>query len=579
MKKIISILVIMVLVTIVLSIHHANASELYLPLRDFSHGSGDGQFKGGSASIKIDSARNIYMADNGNYRIQKFSPDGKFITKWGTQGTGQGQFSGISGICIDSSNNVYVIDPYNQKEIQKFSNDGTYISSLNLRLDLLSPENCAIDSSGNLYLASAYSVIKYSPTGEPSNWAGHQGSATPTPSDQFQNPNNIVIDSSGNIFIADTANYRIQEYAANQTFVKTIGSQGSGDGQFTNPFGLTVDSTGNIYVVDNANGKIQKFSPDGKFITKWISADIIGGNGIAVDSSDNVYAGIHVFAHRYTPIANNQTIIATQNNGTNFILTGFVDSTQTQTYSIVTQPLHGILSGIPPNLSYTPTLNFFGSDSFTFKIHEGTRDSNVATVPITVNAGKYPPQVNAGLTQTISSGSLVTLDGSKSYDIDGDKLTYSWLQTAGTPVTLSDKTSFQPIFTAPTVNTDMILTFVLTVNDGTSSNSTSITVTIKPSSSSQSIQNTTPPMQPNTLQQSSVSINQTINTQQTNQNQISQSVSPNKISTTSITPQPSTINQVNDTNGKSIQDIISERIATANKLKQLIDQSGQQTTS
>src|SRR5439155_791030 len=56
----------------------------------------------------------------------------------------------------------------------------------------------------------------------------------------------------------------------------------------------------------------------------------------------------------------------------------------TLTYTIVTGPAHGTLSGTAPALTYTPVPNYNGPDSFTFKANDGTLDSNVATVTITV---------------------------------------------------------------------------------------------------------------------------------------------------------------------------------------------------
>jgi hypothetical protein len=74
------------------------------------------------------------------------------------------------------------------------------------------------------------------------------------------------------------------------------------------------------------------------------------------------------------------------------------------------------------------------------------------------------PIANAGPDQTVSTGQVVTLDGSRSTDPDGDPLTFSWRQTAGAPVTLSGATTLMPQFAAPSVAG--LLTFLLTVNDG-----------------------------------------------------------------------------------------------------------------
>lgn len=90
------------------------------------------------------------------------------------------------------------------------------------------------------------------------------------------------------------------------------------------------------------------------------------------------------------------------------------------------------------------------------------------------------PTAAAGADQTVDEFDAVTLDGSASNDPDGDSLTYSWTQTAGTTVTLSDRTVAMPTFDAPDVtapNTPDTLTFELTVNDGTA-NSLANTVDI-----------------------------------------------------------------------------------------------------
>ena len=75
------------------------------------------------------------------------------------------------------------------------------------------------------------------------------------------------------------------------------------------------------------------------------------------------------------------------------------------------------------------------------------------------------PNAVAGVGQRVSVGALVTLNGSGSNDPDGDTLTYSWSQTLGQTVTLSDTSVAQPTFTAPTVSSDTLLQFQLTVAD------------------------------------------------------------------------------------------------------------------
>ena len=78
------------------------------------------------------------------------------------------------------------------------------------------------------------------------------------------------------------------------------------------------------------------------------------------------------------------------------------------------------------------------------------------------------PIANAGSSSTVQPGSKVVLDGTKSYDPNGDSLSYLWLQLAGgQPVSLSNNNTSTPSFVAPSVtNNNIILTFELVVSDG-----------------------------------------------------------------------------------------------------------------
>jgi hypothetical protein len=88
------------------------------------------------------------------------------------------------------------------------------------------------------------------------------------------------------------------------------------------------------------------------------------------------------------------------------------------------------------------------------------------TCIIDISAGYQPPVANAGTARTVASGSIVVLDGSGSTDPEGGITSYNWKQTAGIPVTLSNPTSVDPIFTAPLIDdAGEDLVFELTVTD------------------------------------------------------------------------------------------------------------------
>jgi hypothetical protein len=89
------------------------------------------------------------------------------------------------------------------------------------------------------------------------------------------------------------------------------------------------------------------------------------------------------------------------------------------------------------------------------------------------------PNAVAGASQTVSIGTLVTLDGGSSNDPDGDALTYQWTQTMGPTVPLSNADMASASFTAPTVTSDALLRFNLAVTDPDGLNdSASVAVTV-----------------------------------------------------------------------------------------------------
>jgi hypothetical protein len=96
------------------------------------------------------------------------------------------------------------------------------------------------------------------------------------------------------------------------------------------------------------------------------------------------------------------------------------------------------------------------------------------------------PIADAGPDQTVDSNDIVQLDGSNSSDPNGSLLTYSWTQSKGAKVTLSDANSSNPTFTAPETNDPVDLIFQLTVtnDEGGSSEPDEVNIIVKPLSTS-----------------------------------------------------------------------------------------------
>jgi tripartite motif-containing protein 71 len=300
-----------------------------------SFGSGDGQFNT-PEGVAVDGSGNVFVADYGNDRIQKFTNTGTFVTKWGSTGSGDGQFNSDIGVGVDGSGNVFVADTYNNR-IQKFDNSGTLLSMFGWGVQdgsaafetctsscqggisgtgdgqFSTPTGVAFDGTANVYVADLGNnrIQKFDNSGtllSMFGWGVQDGSAafeTCTSScqagisgsgdGQFNAPHAVAVDGSGNVFVTDEQNHRIQKFDGTGTFLTKWGSLGSGDGQFTNPFNLAVDGSGHVFVGDG-NNRIQKFTNTGTFVTKWGSSGTGDGQfstptGVAVDGTGNIFVG------------------------------------------------------------------------------------------------------------------------------------------------------------------------------------------------------------------------------------------------------------------------------------------------
>ena len=98
------------------------------------------------------------------------------------------------------------------------------------------------------------------------------------------------------------------------------------------------------------------------------------------------------------PRCDDQTVQVIQDTAKQITLTAVDDNGDAVSFSIVTPPQHGTLTGSGATRTYTPANNFFGADSFTFKGNDGTLDSTVATVSINVNTNSaldgFDPNAN-----------------------------------------------------------------------------------------------------------------------------------------------------------------------------------------
>ena len=181
----------------------------------------------------------------------------------------------------------------------------------------------------------------------------------------------------------------------------------------------------------------------------------------------------------HAPTASPQSVSAAEDTSAAITLTGSdtdAGDALTLTYAVTVAPEHGTLSGTAPNLTYTPALNYYGSDSFTFTVSDGAATSAAATVSITVGAvNDAPAAAGQSVTTLEDTPKVITLTGA---DVDGDALASYTVTTPPAHGTLSG--SAPNLTYTPALNYNGPDSFAFTVSDGTATSAAAavnITVT------------------------------------------------------------------------------------------------------
>lgn len=182
---------------------------------------------------------------------------------------------------------------------------------------------------------------------------------------------------------------------------------------------------------------------------------------------------ISVSSRNDAPVALANFVTLDEDTPTSVVLSGRDADGDTLTYTVVSSPSHGTLTGPAANLTYTPAPDYQGPDSFTFTVSDGQATSAPATVTLSVLPGNDAP-VAEPLALTVPAGhpTPIFLSGQ---DEDGDELTFAIV--TGPHVGKLTGTPPDVLYTAPPSFLGTAR-FTFSVSDGTASSQAEVQLTV-----------------------------------------------------------------------------------------------------
>ncbi len=183
------------------------------------------------SDVALDEDGNIYILDSGNHRIQKFSPDGKYLATLGRKGQGPGEFVYPESIDIDESGNILVSDPNNQR-IQVLTPEGK--EARTIRMIDEQPGIMRLTRSGRMVMAAGSRMMMFSADEE-------------EPKDL---PKLVkILDAPGTVQ---------KEFGEARDYKNLLLNRAGNGIQFA------LDGQDNVYLAFSYQNRIEKFSPDGR---------------------------------------------------------------------------------------------------------------------------------------------------------------------------------------------------------------------------------------------------------------------------------------------------------------------------
>ena len=362
--------------------------------------------------VAVDGSGNLYIAAYYQNRIFEVNTSGTISV---VAGNGAQGYSGDAiskgavnatlyrpyAVAVDTAKNVYIADEYNCV-VRKVDSTGTITTIAGVAgqcnstgSNLSYPAGLAVDSFGNLFIADQYNCVVRKfvlATKAMSIYAGklascgYAGDSAAATSAQMYYPAGLAVDSAGNLFIGDTQNYVIREVTKSTGVIKTVaGNHSSGysgdsaaatSAQMTSAYGLSVNSAGTVVTfADYSNQRIRQFTVGGNINT-------VAGNGTGCTGTCGE-TGSATVAELYYPVgvaqsgttyyfANTDNYAVdtfTVGGNLNRVAGNHIYNLETVTNGV---PANGVVLNYPFGIATDSTGNVYVADSHDFMVREST---------------------------------------------------------------------------------------------------------------------------------------------------------------------------------------------------------------
>lgn len=218
------------------------------------------------ASVAVDGAGNVYIADIYNHAIKKWSVANNTVTTL---------ISGLGapfGVALDGAGNVYIADQ-SSNTVYKWTANGGNLTALISGLNY--PSGVAVDSVGNVFVSDTHNNLVR-------KWSAASSNLTTLVSSNLSSPYGLAVDAAGNVYIANSGYGTITEWLAASSNLTTVVS-----GLYYG-YGVAVDGAGHVYIADAGYNAITEWTPASNTMIE-LSAVFNFPAGVAVDANDNVY--------------------------------------------------------------------------------------------------------------------------------------------------------------------------------------------------------------------------------------------------------------------------------------------------